>query len=406
MELGPIFRTLIHNRTRTVLIAFEVALTLAIVVNCLNMIRDMRGKMLRPTGLDVESILVVHTQPFDPAFEEEAFVDDTRVADLRALRAFPGVRAATAIAQIPLSGGGSSTGRKATGSTTETIGAPYFVVADDALETLGVELAGGRGFVPDDFVQRESRADEPELGNVILTQALADALFPDGNAVGRTIQDERGESINTVVGIVRQMHNSWPESSLAERVMLIPGAPGSSRRIRYMVRAQPGMVDELYTALHAEMLRLNPGRIVTVSTLQEIKDDTYQENAGLIKIFGVVIFLLLTVTALGIIGLTSFSVAERTRQIGTRRALGATRFAILRYFLVENALITGCGLLLGLALTYSLNFALAEAADAPRLGLPLVGVGMALLWLAGLAAALVPALRGSAVAPVVATRTV
>jgi putative ABC transport system permease protein len=140
--------------------------------------------------------------------------------------------------------------------------------------------------------------------------------------------------------------------------------------------------------------------------MREVKAATYGNLDATIRILAGVCVLLILVTTLGIIGLTSFSVANRTHEIGTRRALGATRLSIVRYFLVENWLITTCGLSLGVVLTYALSYCLAELADIPRIGWPVVAFGMLGLWIAGLAAALAPALRGASVPPVVATRTV
>jgi putative ABC transport system permease protein len=402
MNLGPILRSLLHNKTRLILISLEIALTLAIVVNCLNLLLEMRGKMLRPTGLDVENIIVVTAQPFAPEYAEDAFVDRVRVDDLLSMRAMPGVKAACASGQIPLSGGGSSTGLKVEGST-ESIGAPYFSVTEQAVETLGVEIAAGRNFVPDDFVSASPPKGEPAHYNVLMTQALADRLYPAGGALGKTLI---GGDRFTVVGIIRQMQNSWPESANAERAMLIASPPGSARRIRYLVRAEPGMREEVAGRLEADLLRLQEGRIVQVKTLEEIKADSYLESAVLIKIFSGVSFLLLAVTSLGIVGVTSFSVTERTRQIGTRRALGATRRQILEHFLVEAGMIAAFGLVLGTGIAYGLNFALVSAANAPRLGVPLLSGGMILLATAALLAALGPALRACRVPPVVATRTV
>jgi putative ABC transport system permease protein len=145
---------------------------------------------------------------------------------------------------------------------------------------------------------------------------------------------------------------------------------------------------------------------VEVKTLKEIKANTYDTNTGMIQIFLGVSFLLVAITTLGIVGLTSFSVIQRTRQIGTRRALGATRSAIVRYFLVETWIITGFGLAMGLILSYGLNYLLAGIADASRLEWRLLAVGMLLFWGMGLVAALLPALRGTTVSPVVATQTV
>ncbi len=188
--------------------------------------------------------------------------------------------------------------------------------------------------------------------------------------------------------------------------MLRPGEPADDRESRYLVRAASGAVDGLYTSLETELLRANDGRIVRVRTLTEIKLESYGAQIAVSKMLGGLSVLLVIVTSFGIIGLTSFSVTQRTREIGTRRALGATRGAILRYFLVENWLITSVGLALGFLATYGLNFALAHWADVARISWPQVAAGMVTFWLLGLLAALAPALRGTTVPPVVATRTV
>jgi putative ABC transport system permease protein len=402
MNLGPILRSLLHNKTRLILISLEVALTLAIVVNCLNLLLEMRGKMVRPTGIDEKNIIVATALPFGPEYAQDAFVERVRTDDLAAMRALPGVKAACASGQIPLSGGGSSTGLTVEGST-EQVGAPYFSVTDQAVETLGVEIAAGRNFVPEDFVTKPPAEGKPSQYPVLMTQALADRLYPAGDALGKTLGG--GERF-TIVGIIRQMHNSWPDSENVERAMLIASPPGSARRIRYLVRAEPGMREEIAGRLEADLLGLQAGRIVKVQTMEEIKGDTYLESAVLIKVFSAVSALLLAVTSLGIVGVTSFSVTERTRQIGTRRALGATRRQILEHFLVEAGMIAALGVAVGTGIAYGLNFALVSVADAPRLGMPLLIGGMLLLGAASLLAALGPALRACRVPPVVATRTV
>jgi putative ABC transport system permease protein len=119
-----------------------------------------------------------------------------------------------------------------------------------------------------------------------------------------------------------------------------------------------------------------------------------------------VIAALLLVTALGIIGLASFWVQQRRRQIGVRRALGATRSDILHYFQTENFLIVTGGIALGMALAFGLNLALMRIYELPRLPLLYLPVGALALWLLGQLAVLGPALRAAAVPPVVATRSV
>lgn len=407
MELGPVFRALVHNRVRFWLIALEVALTLAIVVNCVSLALDQRERFTRDSGFAEDEIVVVAVSPFVPEYAERSFVETTIERDLERMRAFAGVRAATAVSAVPISGGGMGTGRKAEGAPGDTVGTGYFTVADQALETFGVELVAGRQFRPEEY-----SLPEDAMGNVpdqpaLITRTLADKLFPDGAALGKRMVSSGGETSNVVVGIVDRMHNSWPSWEEAEDCsMLVPGRPGGAGRIYYMVRAEAGQREALMASLDELLLGLDQGRIVRLRTLEEVKRGTYGGVLGLMKILTAVVVLLVLVTALGIVGLTSFSVNQRRRQIGTRRALGATRQDILRYFLLENWLVTGSGLALGLGLAWGLNYWLAEVAEAPKLDWGLLAGGMVLLWVSGLLAALVPALRATRVAPVVATRTV
>ncbi len=407
MEIGPIFRALLRNKTRFWLITVEVALTLAITANCTMMINHYRGQLLRPTGMDEEHLLVVTAEPFGEQLDD-AMVDTLREDDLRKLRAFPGVRAATVISAAPLSGSGSSTGRKQPGSELESLAVPFYIVGDQALQSLGVELVAGRDLGPEDF-QATPISDpynDPALRNVLVTQALADRLFPDEDALGRELADGDGDIREVIVGIVRRMHCSWPTSPGAEYVMLRPGKPGNERQLRYLVRTEPGATDSIFGELEGVLLEVHNERMIGVRGLSEIKAHTYRDSLLISRILGAVIVLLILVTTLGIVGLTSFSVTQRTRQIGTRRALGATRGDIVRYFVVEAWMITGFGLLLGGALAYSLNYALVNLAGAPSIDTSLLLAGTLLLWLAGVLAALVPSLRASGVAPEIATRTV
>ncbi len=405
MEFGPIFRALLNNRTRFWLITVEVALTLAIVVNCTSIFLDKRQSFVSPTGMDIANILVITTEPFGENFEVEEFVEDVGDSDLARLRSHPSIINATPIHHIPLSGSGSSTGRKAAGSEIDTVRISFFWVDENGLETLGVNLIDGRNFTRADIRSRSDNGNEIPR-NVIVTKAFAERLFPDGNAVGSQISNADGENTATVIGVIDQMSNSWPSSSFGDHTMLQPGMVRDSREMNYLVRTEPGTIDSLYTELEELMVSLESDRVVTVRTLSEIKLSYFKRTLMAMKIWASVIVLMIFITSLGIVGLTSFSVTQRTREIGTRRALGATRAAILRYFLLENWLITGIGIALGTLLTIGLNFVLAEYAEAPKIDWMLLVGGAAVLWTTGQLAALIPAVRATTVTPEIATRTV
>ncbi|UCF38940.1 MAG: FtsX-like permease family protein [Acidobacteriota bacterium] len=400
MELGPIAKTLIRNKIRFLLIGLEVSLTLAIVLNCINMMQDLQWQIDRPTGLDEEGIIVVRSRPFSQDFREEGYLENSRKADLELMRNLPGVLAADTFSHVPLSGSGSSSGYKPLGAERHTLNCNYFVTGPSGVDTLGVQLIAGRNLTLDDITEAESK-------NVLITKAYADSLFPDGDALGKQIQGRTAENPDTIVGIIEQMHGSWPSWPFVNNVMIRPGETGSVNwGITYMVRAKPAQINGLARTLEEELLKLNDGRNVRTETLAEVKADTLGTNTAIIKMLAVVIVLLLLVTALGIVGMTSFSVTERTHHIGTRRALGARQVDIMRYFLTENWVITTSGILVGVGLAYTLNYALVTFVNGVKLEWPLVIYGILGMWIIGQTAAFIPAWRGARISPAVATRTV
>lgn len=414
MELGPIFRALMHNKARFWLITLEVALTLAIVINCATMLMDLRSKLQRPTGIDEENLITLTVDAFSADFKDAAFVDNIRRQDLLQLRAYPGVREATCIDHFPLAGSGSSRGRYPVDSKDpKEIEAPFFRVSDRALQTLGIELIQGRDFISQDFEDSQgddntghSHGDSGRSMNIIVTEDLALALFPDGDALGKVIVGRNETRTEAIVGIIANMHNAWPQSSLGTRLTLRPEKPGGSETLRYLVRAEPGALSTLYTQLEEVVLGVQRERMVKTKTIMEYKKLIYRDDSLMINLLAGISVMLLVVTLLGIVGLTSFSVTERTRQIGTRRALGASKWAIVRYFLVENWIITATGYGIGLLLALGLNYLLSQVTNAPKLDWPLLVASGFILWSVGLLAALAPAMRAAAIPPEMATRSV
>ena len=140
--------------------------------------------------------------------------------------------------------------------------------------------------------------------------------------------------------------------------------------------------------------------------MEALRSDYYQRQRSMVWLLSTVIVALLVVTALGIVGLASFWVQQRTKQIGVRRALGATRGQILRYFQTENFLLATVGIILGMVLAFGINQLLMSKYELPRLPLLYLPVGALALWLLGQVAVFWPARRAAAVPPAVATRSV
>ena len=403
-DLGPIFRTLLRNKLGALLIALQIALTLAVITNAAFIISQRAGDVARPSGLDEPNTAIFITTMFDPNLDQRQLYRD----DLAALRALPGVVAATSIQSIPISGSGWGDTFYTTPEmpSDESISFGLFMVDEHGLETLDLELLQGRNLRPEEMVERS--LDSFEFSRAALvSKALADTAFPDGDALGKTVFDDpNGEKPFEIVGIYDHMQNAWPHSDNVDRTMLIPSIGMFGGEMTYLVRTEPGQRDAVMAA-GEEYLEQNRGRIVdTVRSYEEQKRRTYGGDIAMIKLMTAVITALASVTGLGIVGLAWFSVTQRRKQIGTRRALGATRFDIVRYFMVENGLITSIGLAIGVVGAVTLNWFLDTEYSTGRLPLWYLPAGMAALWLLGQLAVLLPARRAARIPPALATRSV
>ena len=421
MDIGPVVRALGRNKTRFGLIALEIALTLAIVTNCVTMILEARTKMVRKSGFDDDNIVSVRSTPFEPAFKEDGYLDNSLKDDLAKLRAMPGVVAVTNTGFLPWQGGGSSTELRPVGSTGERMRTQVYNADEGTLDALGIKIVEGRGFdtqqVDTDMMRLRAlfKADRPAgddglpkekfLQEVVISRAFAKLALGEGSPLGKKLEDSDGDEYQ-VVGVIDDFYNpyGWP---IHEYVIFYANRNRSfAGGAPYLIRTEPGRAAELTKSLEDTLVAANAGRNIRIRTLDEIKTQYFGGQRITVTLMSGVAVLLVLVTSLGIVGLTSFSVTERTRQIGTRRALGARKIDILRHFLLENWVVTSFGLVLGVVLAYALNMGLMQGAATTRLGVPMVVSGVVLLWAAGILATLAPALRASRISPAIATRNV
>jgi putative ABC transport system permease protein len=318
------------------------------------------------------------------------------------IRAIPGVKSVWNTNFLPWQGGGSSTTVKVAGSKMMPARTQQYFGSGDLFSTLGMPLLEGRGFQANDY-EYDQQKDNPKV--VIVTKGLAELLFKTTHVLGKQIQD--GDAVYTIIGVTGHFYNpyGWP---IHEYSMLFPGTVGSfARGTRFLIRVEPGAMKSVIAALEPALLKANDGRVITnTTTVTEVKERYFSGARLVMRAMGFVIVVLVFVTALGIIGITSLSVSERTKQIGTRRALGATRGDILGHFLLENWIVTTAGLTLGIIAAYGLNFLLVSNVQGAKMDWRYVAVGMLILWGNGVIATIPPALRGARVSPAIATRSV
>jgi putative ABC transport system permease protein len=402
MEIRPIISALMRSKVAMILIGLQVALTLAIVCNSLFIINQRLQKMGRPSGMNEVDTFTLQSFGFGQGFDPKT----TGEADLQLLRSLPGVVAAAETNTLPMSNGGWGSGLSLKPEQTKSSAETAFYMADDqTLNAFGLTLVAGRNFTPEEIQNMTFNAFKtPPV--ILVTRELGLKLFPDGDALGKQVYSEKQPT--TIVGIVERLQKPWVDNLDVENSTLLPVHLPYGNSTRYLVRAEPGRRDEIMKLAETKLAESNHSRIVrSIRTIEKIRRDAYASDRAMAIILGGVIISLLTITALGIVGMASFWVAQRTKQIGTRRALGATRGSILRYFLTENFLITTAGLLLGGVLTYALSFWLLTHIDGAKL-LPwhYVPIGFVCLWVLGQIAVLGPAMRASRVSPAVATRSI
>jgi putative ABC transport system permease protein len=414
MNIGPILRAMRHNRVRVGLIVVEIAVTLAIVTNCVNVILAERAKMTVRSGFDDANIVRVRARPFTPDFQEAPFIRTTIDADLEALRSIPGVRAVANTSFQLWEGGGSSSDVRRSGDTRAPIRSQAYYATAGITETLGLAISEGRG-----FEQGEHGSGPEQNGEniVVISRALADAIFPEGGAVGQSLEwvslsgEPAGEP-QQIVGVMERFYNPFgmPGMELQpieEYGIFFPMRAGSyAMGIRYLLRVEPGAMASTLAAVEERLVGIHSGRVIDFQTTIEKKARWFSTSSLMVTTMTFIIVALVAITALGLIGLTALSVAERTRQIGTRRALGATRSDILRHFVLENALITTGGLALGVFAAYGLNLLLVSKLIDVKLPPHLLLLGIALLLVNAVLATLPPAVRAMRISPAVATKNV
>lgn len=394
--------SMLRNKTGPLLVALQIAVTLAIVINSLFIILQRIDKMNRDTGIDVENVIVAYVRGFGTGFD----VVNSITNDIDLIKSIPGVVAATVANHVPLSGSGSGTIlRTVPDETVDPVNTGRFHWSEEGLDALGVELSRGRNFFPEEVHYSLPTSDEGAPPSVLVTQELANRLFGDEDALGKTVYWGSMEP-STIVGIIGHMQGSWVNWDNLNNVVVQPGKPAYTTN-KYIIRVEPGMRDELLPLIEARLAESNRRRVVkNVQALEDMAARSYRDDRGMAIILAIVISLLIGLTALVIVGLTSFHVSQRTKQIGTRRALGAKRSDIIRQFMLENWLITSAGALLGVVLTVLVAYWLEVSFSLPRLDWRYLPAGIAILWLLSSLAVIEPARRAARVPPAVATRSI
>ena len=403
MQIKPIIAALRKHRLATLLIALEIALACAVLCNACFLIVSRVQQTKIDSGIDESALAVIKLSGFD---EANAVDLNARMRD--GLRKLPGVQAAGAINAVPFGDHAATVGITLDQAGQHFGGVVDFYLGEPGVfQELGLRLVAGRSPQSDDF--HPLTGFLPDDASVLVTRALAEHLWPDQDPLGKEFWcDHFHFRVSGVIANLARPDGGEGGPATIEWSVFAPALPGKHLAGAYLLRADPAQLPSVLNEARRAVAKIAPDAVLdglASRSVSELRERYFQASRAMAGILLGVIVALLLVTALGIVGLTSFWVTQRNKQIGIRRAIGATRGEILRYFQTENFIIVSFGIALGMLLAYALNLILMHFYELPRLPLSYLPVGALALWCLGQLAVLGPARRAAAVPPVVATRS-
>ena len=411
MNVYPVLVALRRHKAPVILTVLQIALTLAIVANAFSVIGHTIERMSRPTGIDEDGLIWIMGKFTTQSGGDDATmienIDALQRTDLETLRKLQDVQDGAASTSIPQLGGFNAGDISLDADRNgKVVRAAYYYGDEHLRATFGLHLIAGRDFVATEIQYGHAGPGSPV---VIVSKPVADQLFPGGNALGQKVYQDGKPA--TIVGIVERLqipmsedkNSSWVLNSVIEPLRADGFWPG------YVARVRPSRTAEAIREIHKALFAVNPMRHMPdgagIHSFSELRARYFGHERGIAVLMSVICLILLSVTAAGIVGLTSLWVGQRTRQIGVRRAIGARKIDILRYFQIENLLIAAGGAVVGSLFALGLSEWLMRHYEMMPLPPFYVAIGVVAMLVLGQAAVLVPARRASNVPPFVAARS-
>ena len=394
-----------RQRARSILVTGEVALSAALLMVAGLLMQSLYRMHQERLGFAPQGVIM-----FDTPFAAGGHRGDTELASFvrtlsERIQLVPGVQSVAAINVLPLDGQNNIPVQRA-GHPEQSIGGmEYRMITPSYFETMGIPLRRGRLFTADDAGAAPSVA--------LVNETLASRWWPQANPIGDRIVAGRFEEREfpdiiepprEIVGVVAD--TKGPELKAPARpTVYIPVAQArSSNGLSWVVRAgsAPGLAQQIRRAVAGidstqRVIRMQPMTEIIASTTADSRFDAW--------LLGIFAGVALALSAIGIYGMVSFSVAQRRQEIGTRMALGASRGDILRMVVRQGVTLLTIGLALGIAGALAVTRSLASLLYGVRPTDPVSILAVSLVLLGvGLVATYLPARRASRVDPMVALR--
>jgi predicted permease len=381
----------------------QTALALVLLIGSGLLIRSFRALQRVDPGYSTEDIFTFQIAPEGPTLRDGASFARFDLDFMQKLRALPGVETVGLVENIPLNEG-TSDGQFRTEETANQSDAGkhlnFTFTAGDYFKAMSIKVLRGRQFVDSDHdgVQR----------NAIISRSAANLLWPGQDPIGRRLQLQGLDSWETVVGVVNDvMQDDFRQKPAALVYLPLVGPGPRSWAISspaYVVKTR--RAETIAPEVRALVKQVAPtAPMYRVYTMAGLAKDSMVQLSFTMLTLGVASMLALILGAVGLYGVLSYVVAQRTREIGVRMALGAEAGRVRRMVVIQGARVVAIGVAIGvsvaLASTKALGSLLFEvnAIDVPTF----VGMSLSMIGV-GLLASYVPAWRASKVDPIESLR--
>lgn len=392
MSVHLILKSLLRRKVVTALLLLQLAVTLGLVVNSLLLASAAKELVEQPTGLALEQILTVRVKPTSKAMRVEPALSEVINRQLAAIRQIPGVEAAEYLNQIPLRQGGSNRNIFETDRQDETNvdSVPYYNTSEQILQVLGVKLITGR------LLTQLDRGTD----NTLLTEKLAKQLFAEQNPVGKATNN------GTVVGVVSDFYSQRYASDPFYGQITFAALERVEQGYQLIVRVAPGQSEVVRQQLTDVIRNAEPEMdIGTVLRMDENRDEVFRSEIGLATLLAVLSGLMLLVAMISAYSHAHFHALQMQKEVGIKRALGASKARVLLDVLSESWLTTTIGAGFGILVCYALNISLAKVISIPAVPVWLPLLTLVLLLLCVTLATWYPARIATRISPATATKT-
>ncbi len=390
------------RRFRDALVVAEVALALILLVSAGLFLRTLRNLHAIDAGFNSENILTMKTRLSTTKYADATKRMNYFESVLAGVRALPGVEHAGFTSDLPFTARGGTNGFAIEGrpfGVGEHPDALYREMTTDYLETMRVRLLEGR------FFGKEDRANS--LPVVIINDTFKKQYWPNESPLGKRIQTDDETPWQTIVGVVKDVRERGLELDLKPAVYLpvvqVPKGWNIPSQLAIRTSMNPLAVAKAAREVIWSVDRDQP--ISDIRTMDDIVDLEVADHKQQTTLLGAFAALALVLATLGIYGVLSYAVTQRTREIGLRMALGANAGDVTRMVVGQGLALTALGIASGLAAAFALTRAMTKLLVGVVAGDPTVYTAVAaLLAVVAFVACYIPAFRASRVDPMIALR--